>query len=460
MNETSKFLIRKAYVEGRWKENLVMEVGWDGLILRLDPHDGGEEAEVITGYALPSMVNVHSHAFQRAMAGRAEYGSGRADSFWTWREVMYRFAGRMTPESLYHVARRLYLELLKGGYGAVCEFHYLHHRPDGHSYDQSAEMSLAMIRAARDTGLALCHLPVLYMTGGFDLCGLRGGQTRFGLSPDNYRTLWQSLEKEQGRDMTLGLAFHSLRAVPVKVIAEFSDFAPDKPRHIHIAEQQKEVEECQAYTGQRPVAHLLDHVQVNRNWCLVHATHMDKKEIAGLASTGAVAGVCPGTEGNLGDGLFPLESYLGAGGRIAVGSDSHVSRDVREELRWLEYGQRLETGRRTISASEETPHCGTRLYDACLEGGAAASGFRTGKLAPGYRADLVVLKEDGLALVGLPDEQLLDGYVFNGFDAVIDRVMVSGRWVLNEGRHDQEEDINRKFRETMTELAEGQAGHA
>ena len=251
----------------------------------------------------------------------------------------------------------------RGGYGVVCEFHYLHHHPDGHSYGESAEMSLAIIRAARDVGIALCHLPVLYMTGGFDRRALSGSQSRFGHSPESYRELWQTLEKECGPDMTLGLAFHSLRAVPVEVIREFDDFAPNAPRHIHIAEQPAEVADCLAHSGQRPVAYLMDHVTVDDKWCLVHATHLDEREIGMLAASGAVAGLCPTTEANLGDGLFPLEDFLAAGGRIAVGSDSHVCREVREELRWLEYGRRLDTGRRAVTASDRQPHCGIRLYD-------------------------------------------------------------------------------------------------
>ncbi|WP_321396300.1 formimidoylglutamate deiminase [Emcibacter sp.] len=464
MSTLSKFLIRKAYIEGRWQENLLMEVDLAGMILRLEPYDGqneGEEkAEVVTGYVLPSIANAHSHAFQRAMAGRAEYGSGGEDSFWTWREVMYRCAAQMTPNTLYHIARQLYLEMIRGGYGAVCEFHYLHHRPDGHSYEDSAEMSLALIRAARDVGIALCHLPVLYMTGGFDRRALSGGQTRFGHSPESYRALWQSLERERGPDVTLGLAFHSLRAVPVEVIREFEDFAPDVPRHIHIAEQVKEVEDSLVHSGQRPVSYLMDHVDIDDKWCLVHATHLDNDEVTRLAASGAVAGLCPTTEANLGDGLFPMENYLDAGGRIAIGSDSHVSREVREELRWLEYGQRLDSGRRTVAASSETLHCGNRLYNDCLEGGASVSGFRTGKLAPGYRADLVVLKEDSLLLAGLPDEQLVDAYIFNGNERVIDHLMVGGKWVLKDGRHSREDEINTDFRETMESLLAEQGAHA
>ncbi|WP_417320547.1 formimidoylglutamate deiminase [Emcibacter sp.] len=460
MTDTSNFLISKAYVDGHWQDNLLLEVDSAGLIQRLDPYDGREDVEKIAGFVLPPMVNVHSHAFQRAMAGRAEYASSREDSFWTWREVMYRCAGQMTPEGLYHIARQLYLEMLKGGYGAVCEFHYLHHHQDGMPYDNPAEMSLALMRAAEDVGIAICHLPVLYMAGGFGGAPLSEGQKRFQHTPDGYQSFWRVLEKECGPNQSLGLAFHSLRAVPVDVIREFEDFAPTAPRHIHIAEQQKEVEDCLIHSGRRPVELLMDHVELNEKWCLVHATHLDDGEARALAHSRAVAGLCPTTEANLGDGLFPLETYLGRGGQIAIGSDSHVSRDMREELRWLEYGQRLKAGRRTVSANKKSPHCGSRLFDACLEGGAKVSGFHTGKLAPGYRADLMVLKEDNLTLAGLPDEQLLDGFIFNSGEPMIEGVMVGGKWVLKDGRHPQEDDINRDFRQVMDGLLADQVTNA
>ncbi|WP_138381118.1 formimidoylglutamate deiminase [Luteithermobacter gelatinilyticus] len=448
----TQIILQKAYLEEGWRDNVLLELDARGHITKIQASVENSRGRRIRGYALPTVINCHSHAFQRAMAGLAEYRASTQDSFWTWRQLMYHFAGRINPEDLYHLARGLYLELAKGGYGGVCEFHYLHHQPGGVVYDDPAELSLSLMRAAAEVGLALTLLPVMYMTSGFGASGLLPEQRRFALDPEAYATLWASLKARLGDNQSLGLAFHSLRAVPLDALREMENFAPEAVRHIHIAEQVKEVEDCRLWCGQRPVDYLMSHVEVDERWCLVHATHLDSGERQKLAQSGAVAGLCPTTEANLGDGLFPLADYLEDGGCIAIGSDSHVSRDLREELRWLEYGQRLWYRHRNLAASVQTPHTGERLLRAALMGGARASGLKTGALAVGQRADLMILDPEAPAFAGCPDEALIDSFVFNGTTPVIKDVMVRGQWIIRDGRHKVEDDIVRNFRATMEKL--------
>ncbi|HZV38942.1 MAG TPA: formimidoylglutamate deiminase, partial [Pseudoxanthomonas sp.] len=328
------------------------------------------------GWRLPGVANLHSHAFQRAMAGLAERQTNPEDSFWTWRETMYRFAARMTPESNYAVARQLYAEMLEAGYTTVCEFHYVHHRPDGAPYADPAAMSLALAAAARDTGIRLTLLPVLYMAGGFDGRALGERQRRFGHDVANYLRLFESLHARQDGLLRVGCALHSLRAVPGTAMREVLAALPaDAPVHIHIAEQIGEVQDCLAIRGARPVEWLLANAQVGPRWTLVHATHLTDAEVAGIAGSGATVAICPTTEANLGDGLFPLRDYLDAGGRWGIGSDSHVSVSPVEELRWLEYGQRLATRHRNIAVGANTPSVGETLLRGVQASAANATAF-------------------------------------------------------------------------------------
>ncbi|HEY4560514.1 MAG TPA: formimidoylglutamate deiminase, partial [Lysobacter sp.] len=307
------------------------------------------------GWELPGIANLHSHAFQRAMAGLAERQTDPADSFWTWRETMYRMAARFDPELLRDVAAQLYLEMLEAGYTAVCEFHYLHHAPDGRPYDDAAAMSRALIEAARETGIRLTLLPVLYMTGGFDGRALAERQRRFGHDVEAYLRLLDTLRAHRDDTLRIGCALHSLRAVPEAAMRDVLDALPGDSRiHIHIAEQTAEVDECVELRGTRPVQWLLDHAPVDARWTLVHATHLDAPEIAGIAASRATVAICTTTEANLGDGLFPLRAFMDAGGRFGIGSDSHVSTSPVEELRWLEYGQRLVTRRRNVAVGTST----------------------------------------------------------------------------------------------------------
>lgn len=398
------------------------------------------------GWRLPGVANLHSHAFQRAMAGLAERQTNPEDSFWTWRETMYRFAARMTPESNYAVARQLYAEMLEAGYTTVCEFHYVHHRPDGAPYADPAAMSLALAAAARDTGIRLTLLPVLYMAGGFDGRALGERQRRFGHDVANYLRLFESLHARQDGLLRVGCALHSLRAVPGTAMREVLAALPaDAPVHIHIAEQIGEVQDCLAIRGARPVEWLLANAQVGPRWTLVHATHLTDAEVAGIAGSGATVAICPTTEANLGDGLFPLRDYLDAGGRWGIGSDSHVSVSPVEELRWLEYGQRLATRHRNIAVGANTPSVGETLLRGVQASAANATAFDASE-------DAVVLDADAPALAGARADGVADRWIFAGNRPMVREVFVGDRQVVAEGRHFDRDAIAAEYAMTMQSL--------
>ena len=415
-----------------WRDGTRLDADTQGHIARRS-HGGTTQQR-----ALPGIANLHSHAFQRAMAGMTERQTRQQDSFWTWRETMYRFAERFSPESLHAVAAQLYAEMLTAGYTTVCEFHYLHHAPDGRPYDDPAAMSHALVQAARDTGIRLTLLPVLYMTGGFDGRPLGDRQKRFGHDVDGYLRLLDILRAEHGDDgmVQVGCALHSLRAVPEAAMREVLAALPADSRvHVHIAEQTGEVDECVAVRGARPVQWLLDHADVDARWTLVHATHLDDAELRGLAGSGATVAICPTTEANLGDGLFRLRDYLDAGGRWGIGSDSHVSVSPVEELRWLEYGQRLATRRRNIAVGEHSPSVGDTLLGAVEASAAASTGHAIGRLAEGEFADALVLDVAATQFAGATDEDATDRWVFAGNQNLVRETWVNGRCVVENGRH-------------------------
>ena len=399
------------------------------------------------GWRVPGIANLHSHAFQRAMAGMAEHQTNPEDSFWTWREIMYRFAARMTPESTYAVATQLYAEMLEAGYTRVCEFHYVHHQPDGTPYDDLAAMSNALIAAARDTGIGMTLLPVLYMTGGFDGRELSARQRRFGHDVDGFLRLLETLRPLQDARLRVGCAFHSLRAVPEAAMREVLSALPaDAPVHIHIAEQVGEVQDCLALRDARPVEWLLREFPVGRRWTLVHATHLTPEETRGIADSGATVAICPTTEANLGDGLFPLREFLQAGGRWGIGSDSHVSVSPVEELRWLEYGQRLITRHRNIAVLPGSPSVGRTLLAGVLDSEADATG-----LAPDPQ-DAVWLDADAPALAGATTDDVVDRWLFAGNRPLVRAVRVGGREVVTEGRHVDGDAIARRYGTTVRQL--------
>jgi formimidoylglutamate deiminase len=396
---------------------------------------------------LPGIPNIHCHAFQRAMAGMAERQSERQDSFWTWRELMYRFAGRVGPESLRDIATQLYVEMLEAGYTSVCEFHYLHHQADGRPYADPTAMSQALIDAAREAGIRLTLLPVLYMRGGFDGRALSERQRRFGHDVDSFLALVSTLRKSEDALLRVGIALHSLRAVPAEAMRDLVAAAPaDTPIHIHISEQVAEVEECLQFRGARPVQWLLANASVNRRWTLVHATHLDAAETEALARSGAVVALCPTTEANLGDGLFPLREFLGHGGRIGVGSDSNVSVSPVEELRWLEYGQRLVTRQRNVSTSHQYASSGESVLMRSVDGG------RQAVAQDGQERDFFTLDESAPALAGASADDLHDRYVFAGNVPLVRDVYVGGRRVVEAGRHPGREEIAGRYRRALRAL--------
>jgi formimidoylglutamate deiminase len=432
-------------------------------------------------FVLPGVANLHSHAFQRAMAGLAErrarrvderrqevsqpipgdQARSRVDSFWTWRETMYAFAARIDPDALRAIAARLYVEMLKAGYTHVCEFHYLHNAPDGRPYADPAAMSLAIIEAAREAGIGLTLLPVLYLTGGFDGRPVNERQRRFRLSVDAYLRLLEALVAMESSRLRVGIALHSLRAVPAPAMRELlgSPVAHDRVVHVHVAEQIGEVQDCLAVRGARPVEWLLDHAGVDRRWCLVHATHVDANETRRIAASGAVVGLCPTTEANLGDGVFPLREYLQAHGSFGIGSDSNVSVSPVEELRWLEYGQRLVTRHRNVAALEEGDSVGENLWRGALRGGARASGLAdfecaiTGSGAARARADFVVLDEGSPLLAARDEQNMLDAFVFAGNTPLVRQVIVDGESVIADFRHRDDDAIADRYREAVGRLA-------
>ncbi|HSR66218.1 MAG TPA: formimidoylglutamate deiminase [Xanthomonadaceae bacterium] len=402
-------------------------------------------------WVVPGIPNLHSHAFQRAMAGLAERQTNPADSFWTWRETMYRFAARFDPDALHAVASQLYVEMLEAGYTTVCEFHYLHHAPDGAPYADPAAMSRALVQAARDAGIRLTLLPVLYMTGGFDGRALGERQRRFGHDVGAYLRLFDALHREQDATLRVGCAFHSLRAVPPEAMRDVLAALPaDAPRHIHVAEQVGEVQDCLALRGARPVEWLLANAPVDARWTLVHATHLTEAETLAVALSGATVALCPTTEANLGDGLFPLRAYLDCGGAFGIGSDSQISVSPVEELRWLEYGQRLATRHRNIAVQPGSDSVGETLLRGTLGSGANATGFAAGAGAP--VADWLALDADAPQFAGVHPADAVDRWIFSGNRNLVRDVFVDGVRVVEAGRHRDRERVAARFGQAMRAL--------
>jgi formimidoylglutamate deiminase len=429
----SHVFAHRALLDSGWSADVRIGVR-DGRIATLEAGTTAAGGDLVADVVIPGLCNAHSHAFQRALAGFAEERSpAGCDSFWTWRERMYALASVIDAESLRAIAQQAYCEMLEAGYTAVAEFHYLHSEPSG---GNGARMFEAVAMAAEVTGIRLAYVPVLYERGGFDEAAPVGRQRRFAMTAERFIAHWQAAREARSPRLGVGIGAHSLRAVSPESLARIASTAREAgvSMHIHVAEQQREVDQCLASTGRRPVRWLLENHAVDESWCLVHATHMDREEVESLAASGAVVCLCPSTEANLGDGLFPLADYLRAGGAIAIGSDSHVSINPFEELRWLEYGQRLAAGARIVAAVDSV-HVGRELFGRALAGGAQATGQRQPGLAIGAEADLVTLDADDPMLVGHGDESLLDALVFSGYRLPIDRVMVHGDWRVVAGNH-------------------------
>ena len=432
-----KYWTPLAWVGNRWIKNVLLTVDSTGRLHQVlgDQLCGG--AHPLEGPVIPGMPNVHSHAFQWTFAGLSEFRTRQRDSFWSWREQMYRSVEQLTPEEYYHRACELYRMMLAAGYTEVGEFHYIHNKPDGTRYPQLERLADQLVQAAVDTGIAICMLPVLYQRGGFDGRPLEGAQKRFELSFDELLSLSNRLQDKWGDQplFQLGVAFHSLRAVDPKTIGPSVEAAraitgPCGPVHIHVAEQAGEVDQCQSQFGKRPVELLLDLADVDAGWCLIHATHMSEHEICRLAEIDAVVGLCPTTEANLGDGVFPAAEFLSAGGRIAMGSDSHVGLDPFAELRLVEYGQRLTTPHRAVLCDNDHS-CGERLFRDALAGGAQAVGrSRVNGLEVGAPANWVVLDPDHATLSDCPAERIMDRLIFCQWGNAVLKTFVQGDLVF------------------------------
>jgi formimidoylglutamate deiminase len=478
MTAAQRYWAPAAWIEGGWQQSVVLEIDaqgrWSHIAAGVPaPH----AAEHLAGPVLPGLVDAHSHAFQRAFAGLAESRDGRtgeSDDFWSWRDRMYRVANAVTPESLRAIAAHLYVELLRGGYTQVCEFHYLQHQADGTPYDDPLALSMALADAAADAGIGLTLLPVLYERAGFTAPSLRPDQRRFQAGAHD---VWRRSQEFNARvgaagragevPLNAGLAIHSVRAAAAESIVQLRRLAHefDGPIHVHVSEQRAELRDCVAATGRTPVAWLASQGWLDSRWQLVHATHVDAAEIAATAASGAGVVICPGTEGNLGDGFTDLPAWLAAGVDLAIGSDSNVTRSWREELRWMEYGQRLRLERRNVCAQPQgvagaahgrtprpQPDTAASLFERARAGGGRAAGHASWGLQAGARADMLVIDPDDASLVGLPRARWLDALVFSSPGRPWRDVMVAGRWALRKHHHAQVERIGAGFARAMAEL--------
>ena len=451
------FAERALLAEG-WSSNVRITIGADGRIDNVvrDAAPEARDRNLGNRILLPAPANLHSHAFQRAMAGMTEYRSATDDDFWSWRELMYRFLDVLTPDQIEAIAALVYVEMLEAGYASVGEFHYVHHRPGGGSYDNIAETSERIFAAAAEAQIGLTHLPVLYTYGGAGKKPLAGGQLRFGCDNDRFEKLRAAAKaglRDLPADCTIGVAPHSLRATDPQQMRQMAGTFSGDPIHIHVAEQDREVAEIEAWLGARPVEWLLGETGVDRRWCLIHATQMNGTETTGLAGSGAVAGLCPITEANLGDGTFNACDFIAGEGRFGVGSDSNVRIALSDELRQLEYSQRLRHKARNVLAGQGVS-TGRNLFQRAAEGGARAIGRDSGALEAGRLADIVALDADHLAFAGLRDDQLLDGWIFAADDAVVSDVWSAGRHCVRDGRHIGRDRVERRYREALSELME------
>lgn len=443
-----------------WFERALLPQGWvrhvriglaNGRIASVETGVDPASTDERLAAGLPGLCNVHSHGFQRGMAGLSERRGRPDDDFWTWREVMYRFLDRLTPDDIEAITAQAYVEMLEGGFTRVGEFHYLHNDIDGTRYADPAETAGAVVAAAGATGIGLTLLPVFYAHADFGGAPPAPGQRRFISDLDGFAALMDASRAKLPTDAVIGVAPHSLRAVTSDELAAILPLAEGGPVHIHAAEQTREVEACVAWSGARPVRWLLDNADVGERWCLVHSTHVDADEVAALARSGAVAGLCPVTEANLGDGIFPAEAFLEAGGRFGIGTDSNILIEAAAELRALEYSQRLSQRRRAVLGNERVPSVGQRLYTAALAGGAQALGTDA-SLKVGAPADIVSVDMEHTALFGANEATLLDRLIFGARGRAIDCVWRAGRRVVSDGRHIAAQDIAARYRKVVAGL--------
>lgn len=438
---------KQALLHQGWAEDVRISVS-AGRISALETNTQAQIGDHQVATLLPALSNLHSHTFQRAMAGMTEYRTAGQDSFWTWRDLMYRFVGRLTPDQVQAIAAFAFVEMQEAGFAAVAEFHYLHHGPVGAPYANRAEMSARIFAAATDTGIGLTHLPVLYTYGGAGKVALNAGQARFGNGVDDFAELMAAVQAlPRAHDTKIGMAPHSLRATCPEDLSRALPAAG--PIHIHVAEQPQEVADITAWLGARPVEWLLDNAPIGPNWCMIHATHMTADETTRLAQTGAVAGLCPVTEANLGDGPFQGPIWTQSGGRFGIGTDSNIRISMTDELRGLEYSQRLRDLKRNVLGDG---HTGAYLYQSAARGGAAALGRDAGEIAVGHWADLVAIDDSHPSLCALDKGHLLDGLVFAASDRVITDLWSAGRHSVKEGRHIARDRVIANYRHAMKQL--------
>lgn len=453
-----KHFARYVLLSNGWFENVRINSDHNGTITDIKTDADAHDCEIFDGIVIPGMPNLHSHAFQRAMAGLTEYAANPQDSFWSWRDLMYKFALKLTPEDIGAIAAQLYVEMLKSGYTQVGEFHYLHHDINGAAYGDIAATSRVVINAAQSVGIGITHIPVLYHWGGFNEQLAGEDQRRFINNVDGILNILSSLQNDykDSAKVNFGLSHHSLRAVGKDMMIEATKGAKDLiqgiPIHIHIAEQIKEVDDCKNWSGMRPIEYLYDSTDIDENWCLVHATHMNETETEMVAKSKAVAGLCPTTEANLGDGIFNMADFINYKGNFGIGSDSHISVSVSEELRLLEYSQRLKHHKRNMAHDNKDKHIGAFLYKNATNGGAQALNAKVGKIKKGYRADFLVLDDDHALLYGKRGDQILDSFVFAGNAPLTKDVIVGGKVVIRGGHHAQDHLISKNYKQTLTRI--------
>ncbi|MBN9042944.1 MAG: formimidoylglutamate deiminase [Rhizobiales bacterium] len=444
-----------AFLPDGWARNVRLTIE-SGCISHVAADAERGESEYVKGIALPGLPNLHCHTFQRGMAGLAERRGSGNDSFWTWREVMYRFLDRLMPDDVEAIAAHAYAEMLEQGFTSVGEFHYIHHGIDGSPYANLAEMASRIVAAASASGIGLTLLPAFYAYGGFGAAAATPGQRRFLNDPDRFLKLVAQTREAASQlpSAAVGIAPHSLRAVSPETLRAVVDATAAAPIHIHVAEQTKEVEDCIAWSGRRPVEWLLDNMPVDARWCLIHATHMTSAETQRLAASGAVAGLCPITEASLGDGIFNGPEFLAAGGQFGVGSDSNIEIDAAGELRLLEYSQRLGRRARNVMTTLAGESTGRRLFTAALAGGAKALGRPIGAIAAGHRADIVLLDADHTSFATVDRDHWLDSWIFVPGRPSITTVLVGGETVVRDGCHLHSEAITARYRATLRRLVD------
>ncbi|MEP3279781.1 MAG: formimidoylglutamate deiminase [Stappiaceae bacterium] len=443
----------RAWLSSRWHNDVRLTIA-DGSIAAVETSTRAQLGDVRVDCLLPALANLHSHTFQRAMAGMTEVRAAGQDSFWTWRTLMYKFMDHLTPEQIEAIAALVFMEMQEAGYASVGEFHYVHHQPGGARYEDPAELSARIMAAAAQTGIGLTLLPVLYSYGGANKARLNGCQLRFGNSVDEFSSLVDAVKSTAAgmtSDTQVGIAPHSLRATAPDELAEIVSRYPDGPIHIHIAEQPKEIEDIEAWLGMRPIEWILQNQSIDKKWCMIHATHMTRAETTDLAKSGAVVGLCPITEANLGDGPFNGPQYLQAGGSFGVGSDSNVRISLSEELRTLEYSQRLRDISRNIMVSA-SGSVGRTLYLGAAEGGAQALRRNSGRIEAGQLADLVAIDSSNPYLCGLNPDQLFDGLCFAADDSVVSDVWSAGRHMVKDGHHIHRDQIVKTYLVAIKQL--------